>query len=136
MREASNMWFKLDIMHHHNIKYFIARTISVFVCLIVGVLASTAQAEHGPQTWKSAHQSVVVVNPTWPGYATPGYGAPAGTAPAGSGVYFAEKRTTTRYILTAAHVISRATHVEIVDSAGRTMPAEIFAVDQRRDIAI
>ena len=103
---------------------------------MLGVLASTAKAEHGPQTWKAAYQSVVIVNPTWPGYTTPGYGAPAGTAPAGSGVYFAEKRPTTGYIVTAAHVISRATHIEIVDSAGRTMPAEIHAVDQRRDIAI
>ncbi|GIR94321.1 MAG: hypothetical protein CM15mP95_3410 [Alphaproteobacteria bacterium] len=93
-------------------------------------------AEHGTQTWNSAIRSVVIVNPTWPGYTKPGFGAPAGTAPAGSGVYFAEKRPTSGYILTAAHVISRATDIEIVDSAGRTLPAEIHAVDQRRDIAI
>lgn len=136
MKEASDMWFKRDIIYHHNKKCFIGRISIVFVCLMLGVLTSTAKAEHGPQTWKAAHQSVVIVNPTWPGYTTPGHGAPAGTAPAGSGVYFAENRSTTGYILTAAHVISRATHIEIVDSAGRTMPAEIHAVDQRRDIAI
>jgi S1-C subfamily serine protease len=136
VREASDMCFKLDMTHHYILKYFIGCMSIVFVCLMLGVLTSTAKAEHGPQTWKGAYQSVVIVNPTWPGYTKPGYGAPAGTAPAGSGVYFAEKRKTTRYILTAAHVISRATHIEIIDSAGRTMPAEIFAVDQRRDIAI
>ena len=38
-------------------------------------------------------------------------------------------------ILTAAHVISRATHIEVVDHAGKTMPARIHAVDERRDIA-
>ena len=136
MREASDMCFKQDKINHNNLKYFVGRISSVFVFLMLGVLTPTAKAEHGPQTWKGAYQSVVIVNPTWPGYTTPGHGAPAGTAPAGSGVYFAEKQTTTRYILTAAHVISRATHIEIVNSAGRTMPAEIFAVDQRRDIAI
>jgi S1-C subfamily serine protease len=136
VKEASDMWFKRDIIDHHNKKCFIGRISIVFVCLMLSVLASTAKAEHGPQTWKAAHQSVVIVNPTWPGYTIPGHGAPAGTAPAGSGVYFAENRPTTGYILTAAHVISRATHIEIVDSTGRTMPADIHAVDQRRDIAI
>ena len=84
------MWFKRDIIDHHNKKCFIGRISVVFVFLMLGVLALTAKAEHGPQTWKAAHQSVVIVNPTWPGYTTPGHGAPAGTAPAGSGVYFAE----------------------------------------------
>lgn len=130
------MCFKLDMIRYYILKYFIGCMSSVFVCLMLGVLTSTAKAEHGPKTWKGAYQSVVIVNPTWPGYTTPGHGAPAGSAPAGSGVYFAENRSTTRFILTAAHVISRATHIEIVDSAGRTMPAEILAVDQRRDIAI
>ena len=115
VREASDMWFNRDIIHHHNKKRFIRRISTMFVWLMLGVLVPTAKAEHGPQTWKAAYQSVVIVNPTWPGYKTPGHGAPAGTAPAGSGVYFAENQPTTRYILTAAHVISRATHIEIVD---------------------
>ena len=108
----------------------------LFVLLALGCLfAPIARSEHSPKTWDTAFQSVVIVNPTWPGYTKPGFGAPPGTAPAGSGVYFSANRATTRYILTAAHVISRATHIEVVDHAGRTMPARIHAVDERRDIA-
>ena len=44
----------------------------MFVWLMLGVLVPTAKAEHGPQTWKAAYQSVVIVNPTWPGYRHPG----------------------------------------------------------------
>ena len=129
------MWLKPNIINFCFKKKFAAHFPLLFVAVSLAVSVSEARSEHGAQTWNSASKSVVIVNPTWPGYSKPGFGAPAGTAPAGSGVYFAEGRLTTRYILTAAHVISRATRIEIVDYSGRTMPAAIHAVDERRDIA-
>ena len=130
------MWLKLEVDYFFYLKRFVTHVSVLFVLLTLGcLLAPIARSEHGPKTWDTAFQSVVVVNPTWPGYTKPGFGAPPGTAPAGSGVYFSTNRVTTRYILTAAHVISRATHVEVVDHAGKTMPARIHAVDERRDIA-
>jgi S1-C subfamily serine protease len=77
-----------------------------------------------------------MINPTWPGYSRPGFGAPPGTAPAGSGVYFAESQENTSFVLTAAHVVSRATDIEIINAAGERADAIIHAVDHRRDLAV
>lgn len=107
------------------------------LCLILGPFSVGAKADHGAQTWTNAAPSVVTVNPTWPGYKKPGFGAPPGTAPAGSGVYIAvDDSKSTSFILTAAHVVSRATLVEIVDRSGRRANAEILAIDLRRDLAL
>jgi len=125
----------LSVITRYDIKQGIVTAILLFFILTYGVLPLNAMAEHGTQTWNSAIKSVVIVNPTWPGYTKPGFGAPAGTAPAGSGVYFSVNESTSKYILTAAHVISRATDIEIVDYSGRTLSAVIHAIDERRDIA-
>ena len=103
---------------------------------IAGIFAPVTHANHGPASWAASHQSVVIVNPTWPGYSSPGHGAPAGTAPAGSGIYYADHQAKTGYVLTAAHVVRRATHIEIVNAAGERATAVIHAVDDRRDIAV
>jgi len=103
---------------------------------IFGIFAPVTHANHGQASWAASHQSVVVVNPTWPGYSSPGFGAPVGTAPAGSGVYYADHEAETGYVLTAAHVVRRATHIEIVNAAGERATAVIHAVDDRRDIAV
>ena len=96
-----------------------------------------ALADHGRQTWANAASSVVIVNPTWPGYNRPGFGAPPGTAPAGSGVYIAVDGVKPKgLVLTAAHVVYRASSIEIVDFAGRSADAEIIAIDMRRDLAL
>ena len=103
----------------------------------LGMLVSSAKADHGPKTWTDASNSVVLVNPTWPGYDRPGFGAPAGTAPAGTGIYFGvDGARKTPFIITAAHVVARAKAIEIVDIAGVKSPAYLYAVDMRRDIAI
>ena len=103
----------------------------------LGLFASSAKADHGPKTWAVAANSVVVVNPTWPGYERPGFGAPAGVAPAGTGIYFGvDGARKTPFIITAAHVVARAKAIEIVDIAGVKSPAYVYAVDMRRDIAI
>ena len=103
----------------------------------LGFFVSSAKADHGPKTWADSANSVVVVNPTWPGYDRPGFGAPAGTAPAGTGIYFGvDGARKTPFIITAAHVVARAKAIEIVDIAGVKSPAYLYAVDMRRDIAI
>ena len=105
------------------------------IWLFAALLPAVAvQADHGPRTGK-VMSSVIVVEPIWPGYTRPGFGAPPGTAPAGSGVFFGGKPVS-RYILTAAHVVRRATRIEIVDANGYRHDAELFAIDEARDIAV
>ena len=68
----------------------------------------------GLEAWRRAHLSVVSVMPTWPGYERPGFGAPRGTAPEGSGIiYSLTENALSNKILTAAHVVDRATEVQI-----------------------
>ena len=88
----------LSVITRFDINQGIVTVILLSFILTYGVLPLNAMAEHGTQTWNSAIRSVVIVNPTWPGYTKPGFGAPAGTAPAGSGVYFSENETTSKYI--------------------------------------
>ena len=98
---------------------------------------SQAQADHSQKTWESAHKSIVVVNPSWPGYDKPGFGAPPGTAPAGAGFYyqFGEDKKS-GFIITAAHVVKKADLITIVDFSGKSAEADIHAIDMRRDIAV
>ena len=106
--------------------------------LLVLILAFTnhvALADHGAETWSSAAPSLIVIEPTWPGYKRPGFGAPPGTAPAGTGIFIGTGKSS-RYIVTAAHVISRATEIEIVTEDGMRHAATVIAVDNQRDIAI
>ncbi len=125
----------LSVITRYDIRQGIVTVILLSLILTYGVLPLNAMAEHGTKTWNAAIRSVVIVNPTWPGYTKPGFGAPAGTAPAGSGVYFSENEPNSKYILTAAHVISRATDIEIVDYSGKTLSAVVHAIDERRDVA-
>ena len=105
--------------------YFGALTLLLFV-------AAPANAEHAERAWKTASPSVVSVQPTWPGYDRPGFGAPAGTAPEGTGVAVLEPGL----IVTAAHVVARATEVMIRDHEGKRVTAEILAIDGASDIAL
>jgi len=113
------------------------RCCAALICMLASfcVLSSAIQADHGPATYSAAAPSVVVVEPTWPGFERPGFGAPPGTAPAGSGVYFGTGLPD-HYILTAAHVVARAVRVETVDGDGGRHEAEIVAIDGARDIAV
>lgn len=101
---------------------------------LVALAATTiaAAAEHAETAWKVASPSVVSVQPTWPGYQRPGFGAPAGTAPEGTGVAILEPGL----IVTAAHVVARATEVAVRDHQGKRVPAEIMAVDPASDLAL
>ena len=116
---------------------FQRKIIFALIASILGLFGNAAKAEHGEQTWVQAKKSVVVVNPVWPGYDRPGFGAPKGTAPAGSGIYFSiDGEEESIFIITAAHVVTAAKSIEIIDSSGNSATAIIHAVDARRDIAI
>ena len=97
------------------------------------VASHAALADHGAETWLSAAPSVLVIEPTWPGYSRPSFGT-AGTAPAGTGFYIGSGERS-RYLVTAAHIIARATDIDIVTDGPRH-PATIVAVDIQRDIAV
>jgi len=105
------------------------------LCAGPSVPSLPAIADHGPPTWAAASPSVVVIEPTWPGYSRPGFGAPPGTAPAGTGFYVGSMAKS-QYLVTAAHVVSRAIRVETVDEDGTRHEADIVAIDSARDIAV
>ena len=94
-----------------------------------------ALADHGAETWSSAAPSLIVIEPTWPGFNRPGFGAPPGTAPAGTGI-FVGTGDASNYLVTAAHVITRATEIEIVTEDSMRHAATVIAIDNQRDIAI
>ena len=102
-------------------------------CLLLLVLSPvTTNADHAETAWRVASPSVVSVQPTWPGYDRPGFGAPAGTAPEGTGVAILEPGL----IVTAAHVVTRATSVMVRDHEGNQVSAEVLAIDGASDIAL
>ncbi|MAI00253.1 MAG: serine protease, partial [SAR116 cluster bacterium] len=101
-------------------------------------MQAVALSDHGPATYSDAGQSVVKVLPTWPGYGRPGFGAPDGTAPEGSGFFLHPElgAEQTDFVVTAAHVVSRAERIEISDHEGRRVDASLIALDEARDIAL
>ena len=109
--------------------------IAMMAVLACALLTNMARADHGPATWSAAAPSVVVIEPTWPGYNRPGFGAPPGTAPAGTGIFIGTGDVS-NHLVTAAHVITRATEIEIVTEDGMRHAATVIAVDNQRDIAI
>jgi S1-C subfamily serine protease len=111
----------------------------VMMVAMLGMIVASAKADHGPQTWDAANRSVVVVEPTWPGFARPGFGAPPGVAPAGTGVVYPIGQMATApgsYILTAAHVVVKAERIEVTDSSGVRLEARLHGLDLARDIAV
>ena len=109
--------------------------IAMMAILACALLTNMARADHGPATWSAVAPSVVVIEPTWPGYNRPGFGAPPGTAPAGTGIFIGTGDRS-NHLVTAAHVITRATEIEIVTEDGMRHAAAVIAVDNQRDIAI
>lgn len=108
------------------------RIATVLVLLTWLVSPGLASADHAETAWSTASPSVVSVLPTWPGYERPGLGAPPGTAPEGSGVAILEDGL----ILTAAHVVAKATSVEVRDRRDNVMTAEVLAIDGPADLAL
>ena len=115
---------------------YLAQTVLSVICVCLCLLSFNAVADHGKETWITAQESIVVVNPTWPGYAKPGFGAPPGTAPAGAGFYYSvDNGETSPFIITAAHVVKKAELIEIINFSGEKAQAVLHALDEKRDIA-
>lgn len=108
------------------------RTLFLGVSALLFLVTSPVAADHAEKAWKLASPAVVSVLPTWPGYNRPGFGAPPGTAPEGTGVAILEPGL----IVTAAHVVARATEVVVRDYEGNRVQAKILAVDRESDIAL
>ncbi len=115
----------------------------LLLLLIFYLTFSTNQinANHDSSTWEKSYKSVVKVLPTWPGYGRPGFGAPPGTAPEGTGIYInlnknSKEYKSTNYVITAAHVISKAKRIELINYKKERFDASIIKIDFDRDIAI
>ena len=107
------------------------------IAALLLLIAIDARSDHGPRTWERTHASIVSVLPTWPGYEKPGFGAPSGVAPEGSGVVIElDARDESRWILTAAHVVNRATGIVIKTSDRTSHLARVIWVDEDTDIAL
>lgn len=75
--------------------------------------------------------SVVSVLPLWPGYGQ-GRRLPPGAAPEGTAVAIAEGG----YLVTAHHVVARATAIKVRLPDGREVPAELAGLDRPSDLAL
>ena len=106
----------------------------VAACLAVTFLLSATDARAQTDArlaWATASPSIFEVEPTWPGYQRPGFGAPAGTAPEGTGVAVLRPGL----IVTAAHVVSKATEVHVRAPDGTRLAAKVLFIDQKTDVA-
>lgn len=95
-------------------------------------MAADARAQTDARlAWATASPSIFEVEPTWPGYQRPGFGAPAGTAPEGTGVAILRPGL----LVTAAHVVSKATEVHVRAPDGTRLEAAVLAIDRKTDVA-
>jgi S1-C subfamily serine protease len=111
--------------------------VKALIAALLLLIVIDARSDHGPRTWERTHASIVSVLPTWPGYEKPGFGAPSGVAPEGSGVVIGlDSGDESRRILTAAHVVNRATEI-LIKTYDRTFQfASIVWIDEEADLAL
>ena len=107
----------------------------VMICRLalgaVVLLAAAADARAGIE--ESLFGSLVTVQPVWPGHAQAGEaGPPSATEPEGTAVAIA----TGGYLVTALHVVDRASEISIRTADGRVMPAALVARDAATDLAL
>ena len=77
--------------------------------------------------------SLVTVQPLWPGYGqSDGQGAPSAKEPEGTAVAIAPGG----YLMTALHVVDRASEISVRRSDGLSMPARIVGRDPASDLAL
>lgn len=98
----------------------------------LGMAVQATAAGFAESVWRTAAPAVVAVEPVWPGYDRPGLGAPEGSAPEGSGVVVFEPGL----VVTAAHVVAKATEVSVRDHTGTRLPARVVAIDLDSDLAL
>lgn len=100
-------------------------------CLIVAGPISPADGKTGSPA--AALDSVVSVLPVWPGYERPRPRRRGpGEEPEGSGVAIRPGG----YVITALHIVDRATSVSVRRSDGRILPANVAGRDRMTDLAI
>ena len=103
---------------------------SILMMLLIA-FATEVEAD-GVKSWNIVSSSVFSVLPTWSGYTDPGYGAPLGTAPEGTGFAISGDG----HIITAAHVVSKATKVSVKNSKGEIFHAEPVFISHETDLAV
>lgn len=114
-------------LNFHEELFYIFSVVKIIVLLISKpIFADPINA------WEIASLTVVSVLPTWPGYDKPGFGAPPGTAPEGTGIIVSSDGL----ILTASHVISKATDVKVRDIKGELFSAKIIKNSISTDLAL
>ena len=114
-------------LNFHEELFYIFSVVKIIVLLISKpIFADPINA------WEIASLTVVSVLPTWPGYDKPGFGAPPGTAPEGTGIIVSSDGL----ILTASHVISKATDVKVRDIKGELFSAKIIKNSNSTDLAL
>ena len=109
-----------------NFFYLFSLVKIIFLLISKPIFADTVSA------WDIASPAVVSVLPTWPGYDKPGFGAPPGTEPEGTGIIVSSDGL----ILTASHVISKATDVIVRDIQGELFSAKIIKNSISTDLAL
>ena len=117
-------------MINYNI-YFRIFGVFIFLSVMIASSFSFVLADFS-KVWDQSSKSVVSVLPTWPGYKKPGFGAPSGTSPQGTGVLISDDGL----VITASHVISRATEVQVREISGKVYVAEIIFNDPITDLAV
>ena len=106
--------------------------VKVFWITVFCILSVNQSLADATTAWENASLSVVSVAPTWPGYDKPGFGSPPGTAPEGTGIVLSENG----HILTASHVIKKATQIKIRDISGLEFEAQLLFDDPKTDLAV
>lgn len=121
------------------IRRLVRRAGVLLASLLSFITATPGLADHGPHSYQVIAASVIAVLPTWPGYNRPGFGAPPGTAPEGTGFVVTPpdgKAASSVYLLTAAHVVDRATRIEILSPDGVRADARLLVSDPQTDLAL
>lgn len=102
-----------------------------FVLVVIALLVFLPGARAAVDD--SLFRSLVTVQPVWPGHAQAGEsGPPSASEPEGTAVAIAAGG----YLVTALHVVERASEISIRTADGRVMPAALVARDAATDLAL
>ncbi|WP_422367837.1 S1C family serine protease [Pelagibius sp.] len=103
----------------------------ISVVALLGIALITPPGPRAADFEPGVLNSVVSVLPLWPGYGQ-GRQLPPGAAPEGTAVAIAEGG----YLVTAHHVVARATSIKVRLPDGREVAAELAGVDRPSDLAL
>ena len=101
-----------------------ARAFLIALFASLCIFNTVAEAEHGENTWGNAGESVVVVNPTWRAMLNQGLAHHQGPLRQERAfITAADRKQTSPYIITAAHVVMKAKSIEIINFSGKKAEA-------------